>query len=442
MKLRSFSAALLVLMLILGLYSSALADSTVASSFELEARDVVFNKITNTMGVVKADASTYVLMDAAGNELTTEPYIYMDEDEAFFEVMIAEDTNGMGLIDGFGKEVMPMQYGDIECISDRWQLGVVLVEATADNYDYKSLFGGAFYLVDHYDLYFKGTMVGSFERLGYKSATAYGNYIFIRDADGNYSAYDSAMNKSAYEVEYSNEYRDDYKNDAIYHVASNQQAFTAGCTLTEDDVQQSIWYDSGKFYDLQGNVIFEEQSRYDYVSDFAGDYARVKAGDYYGLIDREGNEVIPCEYDEISCNDVYFASGYQVVVKGGKLGYVNLKGEVTCDFVYDKSVGSTFSSPYNQIKNLDGTIILLSGAAGELPVHYKEVARSFVDTCPLAAVVNTDGLGGVIDVNGKEVVAFDSAYDSMYDFEISNDGTLVVCNQGSRMYTVLLIAHE
>lgn len=442
MKLRSIGAMLLTVMLLVSLVPTGLAQSTVASSLEIEARDISFNKVNNMMAVLKVDADHYVLMDAAGNELTTAPYTYMDEEEGFFKVMASEDTNGTGLIDAAGNEVLPMQYGDVECISDRWLLGVVLTEATSENYDYKSFWGNGFYLVDHYDLYFGNKLVGAFERTAYDYASAYGNYIFIKDRDGNYTAYDSEMNQSAYEFSYPGEYDEDYSSGTVYHIASNQQAFTADCTLTADDVERSIWYAKGTFYDLQGNVLFEEQNRYDTVNEFKGDYARVKLNGYYGLIDREGNEVVPCEYDQIYCNDEFLASGYQVVVKDGKLGYVNTKGEVTCDFTYGESNGSSSSSPFNQIKNLDGNIILLSGAIGELPEQYKEASRSFVDTCPVAAVVNAEDLGGVIDLQGKVVVPFDAAYDSTYDLTISNDGSVILGSRGSRMYTVYTIAHE
>lgn len=441
MKARSLCAVFLVALLTFGVFSPAVAESTVVNSFELEARDISLNAANNTMGVLKKDADKYVLLDAAGNELTTAPYIYMDKSDAFFTVATDEGVNTTGLIDCAGNEVIPMQYGDITSLSDDWIVGVVLVEATADNYDYKSFWGGGVYLVGQYDLYFKGALVGTLERMAYDYATVYGSFIFIKDRSGAYTAYDSAMNKSEYEFSYPAEYEDDYKTGAVYHIASNQEAFTATCTLTADDVQRSIWYKDGLFYDLQGNMLFKEANHYSTVYEYKGDYAKVKSGNLYGLIDKEGNEVVPCEYEEINTNTEYFASGYQVVVKDEKIGYVNKEGVVTCPFTYSKSAGNTSSMPFNHIKDLDGSVIMLSAAAGELPVRYKETSKSFSGKCAVFAALNADGQGGVVDLEGNAVIPFSSEFDSVYDFDISDDGTTVIANKGSRMYTVYTLAH-
>lgn len=439
---RVLSLFLMAALLMISLSVPAMADAVLTDSYTLEARDVIFNRYTNTMGIRRPDATQYVLIDAVGNELTSEPYIGMVDNNDMFEVAVEEGTNIWGLIDGQGNPVMPMQYGDIEYVSTRWQVGIALEDATVDNYDYKSWSGDSFYLIAAYDVYFNGTKVGSLSRTEANYFYAYGSYLYVRDKEGNYAYYDSAFNKSDYASDGSGEYAEDYKTKTVWHKGSGQQAFTAGCTLTADDVEQSIWETDGQFYDLQGNLLFKAATAYDTVRAYQGDYAVVRVYGKYGLIDREGNEVVPCEYDEISCNEAYLASGYQIVVKDGKVGYVNAQGEVTCDFVYGSANASTYRSPFTSLKDLEGNVIVLSGAVGELPERYKSVSfTSGTDTCPVFAAVNLEGVAGVVDLVGNAVIPFDGTYDSEYDFDISNDGSLVVGYQGSRMYQVYLLQH-
>lgn len=429
-----------ILALIAAMVSAALADSTVENNYILKSRDVELNEENNTLSVLDPNTGKYGLLNAQGRALTDQPFILLDSEGIYFEAAISEGLNVRGLIDAEGQEVMPMQYGDIEYISDRWQLGVVLEDATVDNYDYKS-FDGDFYLITTLDVYFMGEKVGSLSRTEYSYAQPYGNFLYVKDKAGNYAYYDKDFVKSAYDSEYpgSSEYEENYKDNSVWHRGSNQKAFTAGCTLTADDVDQSIYALNGQFFDLQGNLLFKAVSPYDTVYDYEGDYAKVKAYGKYGLIDRAGNEVVPCEYDEISCNEAYLASGYQVAVKDGKVGYVNAQGQETCEFKYSSELASAYRSPFNYLKDLDGSYIVLSGAVGELPGRYEEIGYSNSEYCPLL-VVAQDGKAGVIDLAGTEVVPLNENYD-VYDYTVSNDGSLVLQYNGDSTYTVYQIAN-
>lgn len=439
MNLKRFSTLLLCLALLTGA-NAALAASTLESSYTLEARDVVLNRTTSTLGVQDPETYAYRLLDREGNQLSDQTYGYMSEQEGGFQVANEDGVNNFGLIDGNGALLIPMEYGDVEWVTDRWQLGVKLEEATSDNYDYRSLMGDGYYLISAVDVFYRGAKVGSLSRNDYGSVRAYGDYFCTRDKDGNYTFYDSAFQASPYEVEYSEEFTDDYKNDVVWHAGSNQQAFTAGCTLTPENVEKSIWNDNGIFLDLQGNEIF--RASFDSVRDYQGDYACVRAFGKYGLIDRQGNQILPFEYDEISCTDEYFVSGYQAVVKDGKIGYVDLNGNVTCPFVYSSSSAKTWASPFNYLQDLDGSIIVLSAAVGELPTRYKGVSMGSGDGCVVMAVENADKQAGVIDLEGNEIVPLDGTYDSSYDFDLSFDGDTVVGSMGSRQYTVYLFSHD
>lgn len=439
---RKFAWAL-ALLLTLCLSAAALAESSVVASYTLDASDVTLNAVTNTMAVRKNGSSTYVLMNAEGRELTSKGYILMNAKDAFFEVATESGLNVRGLIDAEGAEAMPLSYGDVEVFSDRWTMGVVLEDATVDNYDYKSWNGDAFYLVSSYDFYFRGAKVGSLGRTEYSYADPHGNFLYIKDKEGNYSYYDSTFAKSAYVGDgYSSEYEENYSDHTFWHRGSNQQAFAPGCTLTPDDVDVSICCINNQFFDLQGNLLFSAASPYDSVRDPKGGYMLVKAYGKYGMIDSTGREVIPCQYDEITCMDTYFGAGYQIAVKDGKVGYVDLNGNETTEFKYSASAAHSYYSPFTDLEDMEGNVIVISAAVGQLPETYAKVSYSTnKDGCPVLVVATDEDHAGVIDLYGNMIIPADGTFDDTFDLNLSGDGTLIVGRDADRQYRVYRVEH-
>lgn len=439
MKIRRGIALILALMLAMGVLSGASAQTEVKDSYTIKDAYVTMNKDNGMLLVQSKQDGCYTLMTSAGRPVTSEKYIYMKVNYGLFEVATSSGLNVIGLIDETGREVMPMRYGDIVYVSDRWQMGVVLENATSDHYDYKSGDGSSFYLVGAYDVYFDGVKVGSLGRTDYKRAYAYGAYLYVSDEEGNEKYYNSQMVASDYAGSYiTNEY--DETRDGVYHCGSGQRAFVAGCTLTADEVELDIMQVDGRFVDLQGNVLFAADAKYDYISDFEGDYAKTSMNGKHGLIDRTGREVLACEYDEIGMLDGYMEGGYQICVKDGKVGYVSADGEVTCEFKYASSaVQSTYKMPATSLSDLDGSVIVLTGAAGELEQRYSTVSLSGTNGCPLFAAEIEEGKAGVVDMYGNAVIPMDGTYDSCYDFTISEDGTVVLVRDASYVYHVFLI---
>ncbi len=438
-------AWLLALLLTFCMSTAALAEFHVVSSYTLEANELYLNRKTNAMAVLKRNSSTFVLINADGQELTSAPYIHMDDESFFFEVAVEPGVNVLGLIDSEGNEVMPMAYGDVEALSDRWTMGVVLEEATVDNYDYQSQDGDAFYLTSAYDFYFHGAKVGSLGRTEYKYGTAYGNYLYIEDESGNESYYDSTFTKSAYTGDGSSlEYEERYSDHSFWHCGSGQQAFVPGCTLTPDEVAVSVKCINNQFFDLQGNLLFSAASPYDVVREPKNGYMQVKAFGKCGLIDMTGREVVPCQYDTIY-GENYFASGYVYVVKDGKVGYVDRNGNETTEFKYSEDAVKPSVGPFTELRDLEGNLILIAAGVGELPETYSEFARGNVEPCPLLVVATDDEHAGVIDLYGNMLIPADGTYDDVYDLMLSDDGTVVVGigwdQQGEVVRTVYRIEH-
>lgn len=416
--MKKLLALLLTLCLCLGL-SASLAEGTLWEVSRLE-----MNETTNTFAMCKTWGDHYYVVDADGNTLS-EGYASLSAMHNGFEVVDDNGLNVRGFLDGQGQLVMPMQYGDIDWISDRWMAGVVLVEATEADYDYKAILGDGFYQIERVDVYYGGAMVGTLNRQEYYSATAYGDYLLMTDRNGERAFYNKAMEKSAYDVQYSQEYDMDYKTEVITHCGSNQPAFVPECTLTADEVKQSIWVDSdGVAKDLQGNVLFDLGRTYEYYRDFEGDYATVKLNGLYGVVDKSGREVLPCEYDEIfsDYSDLgLFANGYQLVSKDGKAGFVDLNGNAVSGFTYSADVVKTYYQPFAYLQGLDGKYIVIS-PLGELTEHYVEV--DFERGRPVFCAENDNGAAGVIDLAGNVLIPFDGTFEDTYDFDISDDGTL------------------
>lgn len=429
------------LALALALCSVALADTAIANTYEAEGRSQSFSTYNNTIAQVVSEGSSayYVLTDASGNRLTSEEYLAMSLSQGYWKVAVGDGLNNLGLIDGNGTLVMPMQYGDIEIISDKWVVGVALAEATVDMYDYKTYDGENFYLVAAYDVYFEGNLVGSLGRTEYNSASAFGDYLYVKDKENNFHYYNSAMVESGYVSEYGSSEYDSVTIDGketLWHKGSGQQAFTEGCTLSSDEVLLDVYEIGGTFYDLQGNAIAEFNGHFDSINKFEGDYARFRLNGLYGLVDRSGNIVVPAEYDEIYSytkmgNDTescYFAAGYQAVVKDGKIGYVDQNGNVTCDFTYSADNARYSTNPnFATLQNLDGTYIVLSAAVGELPEHYQDVyIPNGCSTC--FAAENADGQFGVVDIDGDTLLPFNDSVRYASNYEFSRDGSVIAIN--------------
>lgn len=437
--MKKLVSLMLVLGIILSMSTMAFAEAVIANQYTLKSRNVELNPRNNTLAVFDENGGGYQLVDAAGHQVINASFINMSSNGNFFEVATESGLNVRGLIDATGGLIMPMQYADIEVVSDRWQLGVILQDATVDNYDYKSYDGG-FWLITNIDVYFMGNKVGELGRTECSSAQAYGNFLYVRDKAGKWAYYDQNFVRSASQGDSGNEYVEDYRTHSVWHSGSNQQAFVAGCTLTPDDVEQSIHAINGQFFDLQGNLLFKAASPYDSVYDYEGDYAKVKAYGKYGLIDRQGNEVVPCAYDEIYCYEAYLAGGYQSVVKDGKIGYVDAQGQETCEFKYTSNVASGSRGNFTYIKDLDGSYIVLSAAVGELPGRYEDIGYSSSESCPLLAVTQ-NGMAGVIDLNGAQIIPPITDHDC-FDFTVSDDGSVVLQYDGyDSGYTVYQISN-
>lgn len=438
-------AALLAALVMLALVpASSLADTVVTSERNLE-REPELNGKTNTC--IERRDGLYALYDAAGNQLS-ESYGYMSakSDGLFLVVANEEGVNSAGLLDRHGQPILPMVYGQIEVISERWIMGIVLEATEDDPADYRALLGSGMYNIATVDVYFDGRKIGSLERSDYarnRNVTAYGSYLTVRKADASGYYLNSRFERidaSEEELSYY-EYEEEHKV-GVFHRASGQQAFVSSCTLTPEEVEQSVWYDdNGDFIDLQGNVISRgpyDIKEYDYVNYYGGGYLRARYNGKCGLVDLAGNEVLPPVYDALGggAEGVYYVSGYQAVLQDGRLSYLDRAGNVTASVEYQLNEGDyagfLYNAPFATVKDADQAIVI-TATAGELPQKYAETGYPHAGQRVLA--VKLDEAWGVIDLQGNTVIPFEFRSQP----EISADGTVVVgslTGGGYKLYTI------
>lgn len=348
----------------------------------------------------------------------------------YYTVQNESGVNMVGALNAEGTLVVPMEYGDIDFLSERWAMAVKLEVTDGADYDYEALFGDENYIVTAYDFYdlAAGTMVGTLSRDEMRSAEAYGDYIFVMDHADNVTIYDAAFTA----VGSADSLYDAYasSDEGVVYLPTGEVVlpgyrynsdlgFGLLCVADED-------YNYG-VVDLEGNIVvpFDE---YEYFTEFdINGYARVEKDGLYGLIDLNGACVVPCEYDEIerlafAGDYVYGLGGYACVEKGGKFGYVSLEtGEATCpiNYVDPTIVGLSMVAP-----DITGALYIIAADGTTTPTDYAEVDEYPDGDGSLLLAQNAEGLWGLVDWHGN--VLLDFTFDSSYYITISADGAALL----------------
>ena len=272
-------------------------------------------RVEQENGFAIADINGNLLTDAIYGRSFNSNYGYI---LAFHNI---DDANSGGLLDAEAHELTPFQYGDVKVLSSKWAIGFKLTQSDANHYDYQSWSSSdAYYLIETADIYYlaDGTAacVASLPREQYLDAEDQGDYICVEDRTNSVKMYESSF--------------------AVVAEGLNSVYDTGDLDLSEFET----FRDNGQYglKDKEGNVILEPS--FAYIYDFRGDYAEVSTGDCEGLIDRNGNVVVPAEYDNVKTSyygpasseySNYYSGGYFAVEKDRKLGFVKEGGEITCE---------------------------------------------------------------------------------------------------------------
>jgi len=184
---------------------------------------------------------------------------------------------------------------------------------------------------------------------------------------------------------------------------------------------------------------------YRMVSPFDGDFAALSIYNSRGgrmaagLIDNDGNLVVPFIYSQIGAfdfnEDIIFRDGLARVMSlenGGLYGFIDQTGREVVPLIYERA--GHFSEGLARVRygGLDGFI----DTTGEVVIPFQyERAQDFSEGL---ALVRMDGMSGFIDQAGTQVIPF--SFDSAFGFNeglarvwIRSEGETYIDQSGSRV---------
>ena len=313
-------------------------EATAIESAEIEA--YTGGVSLKSMGTVKAygfigtsdvlmyyDKSGYGMMDLDGKKITDAKYSSLEYQDGFISATIEKNDSYLhGVLTLEGLEVVPIKYDVVDILNENWIFAGTFEKGTEEDYDYETWTDPPKYwcLKDIIITHTPGSELNEdseitsvkLTRDQYQGCEVDGDYINVADREsGNIITYDG-----------------NFEMVASVDRLSDFDAFSSDYVL-----KQQLKDKTG--YSIEAI----SQDGYAVV------YEYIDGVSYYGVIDMEGNEIIPLEYDRIKYysgedGSEYLAHGYFCVEKNGKVGYVTENGEVTCDIMYgdkDKDIHFT-----------------------------------------------------------------------------------------------------
>lgn len=338
----------------------------------------------------------------------------------YFSARNENEINNLALVDVNGELLTNYQYADFEVLDDNWVLGIKITPTSGELYDYSGWSSGKYliYAVDVFD-FSRGTQVGSFKREEYKRAKVInGEYLLVVDRNDKVQLYDKNVQpvESAYT---------DYYDDELYITTVGFEKCVVS-RITGETVAKGLSrvYGIGKsdlywvkgeasrsgwgLMDREGKLITALDYDSDYSSNYGG-YIEVSYYDKIGLMRlSDGEIVVPCEYDDILYgynNYDYVCNGYVAVVKDGKVGFVDINGNITCEPKYAKTAVTVLGCTM-YATDLDGSVILIA-ADGTITRDIKALKDySSSNDGYFLSVQGDNGAWGIIDWHGETVIPY------------------------------------
>ena len=384
--------------------------------------------------LIRQEAENLTLVDAKLNAISD---VYKIEMGVMGNAFKVTDGKARGLIDGrSGELLIPCIYDEIEIFNattlDRdqyWYLGVYLEAGTENDSDYRDANDrNKYYKITTSDLYHGKDKITTLTRDQYSSKSSvfmHGKYIWLRSkATGNYTIYDWQFQPVKQNADSASEFVTDYVNDSVTYAPTGEPAFTEGCTLKAEDVEDCYMVKDGAVVDLQGKIVVQPEKEYYIIyAPKAGDrFVRVSNDSYgqYGLIDMKGHEVIPCVCDEILMS--YARDGYIPVEMNGKIAWYDESGKLI-DQPELAADGIHAEGPV-AYRWEDGKAVVYIAGLGRLPDDYSrvEVAGNLI----MAEKMDPETYEShscLMNTKGEILIPYEDKWESI---EITNDGSLVL----------------
>lgn len=178
-------------------------------------------------------------------------------------------------------------------------------------------------------------------------------------------------------------------------------SFDASFIHPYDEVTGLALYDKDYlegYVDLEGRIAIPPE--FDIARSFHDGVAVVRKNDFYGVIDRDAELVLPISYTYVTAFDARIFAVQEV--EDGKYGYITAGGEMLSDYVFDIPSHSLLPSGV-YLAVLGGKCGLIN-AGGDwiLPASYDFIYRAIEE--PIGVLRN--GKVGFVDAEGKVVIDF------------------------------------
>lgn len=326
--------------------------------------------------VATNDGWKYAIMDVTDRQLTKPQFDrYVECDDGWLLVTDAE-TQKQGVLSQSAQVVVPCEYDKVDVLDTKWIIAYSFQPGTESDYDFENYMDESYYQIATAKIfYINGDAVSSVEitRDQLADAEAEGDYLNIEDrTTGLTTTYDGTFSPVA-STDYVSDFGDFSYEMVRYHQMADKIAHDVR-TFGDDGYVEAYDYDGENFF--------------------------------YGIVDYNGEEIIPFEYDRInyiySSGQRYFNNrGYFCVEKDEMIGYVKKGGEISCEIKYasDNFYNYGMSGVYQQD---DGTYLIVS-ADGVESGPYEDSPRAGVRGL-LYRVYNDDYEYVIVDWHGNEIV--------------------------------------
>ena len=365
----------------------------------------------------------YYLENLDGEAVTDAKYSYsFSYDSGYITAYLASDElNREGLLLTDGTEIIECKYGDIRIPNEHWAIAYTLTPADANNYDYEAWFTGEdddkYFLIESADIYHladgAAVLAGTLPRENMKDYSASGDYIAIENrADGSVTLYDSAFKAAAEGL------------SSLYSLPDDIQ--TEDYEIYSDNGQQGV-------KDKDGNVLVAPA--YKYVYDVTDGFVHVSTGDFEGVLDLQGNVIVPAEADSImrgytapvkedgeDGTGKYAVGGYVGAEVDGKLAYYDLSGNQTVAPTLSKDLFE-FNGASSTYTDLEGNVHILAadGTDTVLDDAHKDVRALDYGSGFLYQFTDEDYNKGLIDWHGNELLPAGST-----ELGLTGDGSVLM----------------
>ena len=351
-----------------------------------------------------------------------------------------DELNNIGILGLDGAELIPFTYGVVEeyGFNEHWAVGIVLTDATEDDYDYYTLSGDkTYFYIDTVDIYHiengSAQKVATLTRDQYADARAYDDYINIQSRDtGEAALYDASFN---------------VVESGLYSAYDSGSLYSSGL--------ETYYGEDGKrgLKDASGNVVLE--AKYDSISTGNLCYGYLDTGItdkstgesvyYDGLADMQGHDILPPVFDRIysidynpvqAANDPYCAYGYYSVLTGGMHAFAVDGGEVTCLTDIPEGDYSYYNYGVSAVyENEDGSFRLFAADGVETSIAGQYKYLRGMDYSAGALLIGTDEDYNVdlLDWHGEPLLT------GMDSISLSGDGRYILARDndgGIHLYEV------